>query len=276
MQIDETRKASFLKAIREVEPARLLAPGYDRLLLHRDGEWEVHWAPFEPLNTQAEIVLIGLTPGYSQALAALRALRSGLRRGQAPGRAIVEAKTAGAFVGEIRDPLARMLNFMKIPRRMGVRDAASLLDQHGMRVHLTSALRYPVFRVGEDAGAGERKGYSGVERMLRTPWMRQMVETLLADELLALPNARVFPMGQPARAAVEHLVARGVLSGERVYYGMQHPSPGNRMDSRPFVDPREATTAPDKQGRMARVARERAEMLDKLACDWPLEPAHAA
>jgi hypothetical protein len=276
MQINDTQKNSFLKAVREVEPARLLAPGYDRLLLHREGDWEVHWAPFEPLNTQAEIVLVGLTPGYSQALKALHSLRGGLRRGMSASRALVEAKIAGAFAGDIRDPLERMLNFMEIPQRMGVRDAASLLDQHGMRVHLTSALRYPVFKVGEDAGAAERKGYSGAGRMLRTPWMRQMVETLLADELLALPNARVFPMGQPARAAVEHLVARGVLSGERVYYSMQHPSPGNRMDSRPFVDPREATTAPDKQGRMARVARERAEMLDKLARDWPLEPAHAA
>jgi hypothetical protein len=83
-------------------------------------------------------------------------------------------------------------------------------------------------------------------------------------------------MGQPARAAVEHLVARGVLSVDRVYYGMQHPSPGNRMDSRPFVDPSEASTHPKWQSRMARVAWERAEMLDKLARDWPLEPAHAA
>ena len=91
------------------------------------------------------------------------------------------AKFVGSFSGPLRNNIVRMLDSVGVHDVLGVPTCASLFDAAHEQVHFTSALRYPVFLDGAN--------YNGNPDLLRTPFLRQMVETFLAAEARALPGA---------------------------------------------------------------------------------------
>jgi hypothetical protein len=60
--------------------------------------------------------------------------------------------------------------------------------------------------------------------MIRTPALRKMIETYLAEEVAALPNVLWLPLGPKPAIALRHLVACGVLPAAQLLDGMPHPS----------------------------------------------------
>ena len=258
------QKARMLEAVRVSDPGGLIQRRTSPLTLLRDGPYHVEYSPFDTVNPQAEVVLVGVTPGPDQHAEAIKALRRKLRAGWSAEEAEAAAKAAGAFQGRIRDPLCRMLDFIRLPERLGYARAGHLLSQGADRLHLTSALRYPVFK------RGGTQGYPGDPRLVRRDWMRAMVEQLLGAELESLPRAWVFPLGPNASRAVAHLARRGAVDPCRVFHGLQHPSPQNGQCWKPFLDPSTASDAPTK---MARVAEDRARILQEMEKRWPLVSA---
>jgi hypothetical protein len=69
--------------------------------------------------------------------------------------------------------------------------------------------------------------YSGNPDLLRTPFLRMMVESYLAEEAQALPDAIWLPLGPKPAAALQLLIARGLVPADRVLEGMPHPSGAN-------------------------------------------------
>ena len=112
-----------------------------------------------------------------------------------------------------------MLDHLGAQRSLGVETCAQLFDPSRELAHLTSALRYPVFVGGEN--------YSGAPDMLRTPFLRRIVETYLAEEARALPNALWLPLGGKPTTALRHLAAAGILDRDRILEGLPHPSGAN-------------------------------------------------
>lgn len=178
----------------------------------------VIYAPFEYTPNSAKIVLVGITPGKYQAEVALKALHFALKAGKPDIEALRIAKLAASFSGPMRKNLLKMLDLIGIPAKLGLVTAADLFD-HTELAHFTSALRYPVFKKGEN--------YSGTPNMLKTPGLRQMINTHLAEEVRALPNAVWMPLGEKPVVALRHLVASGVLAPDRLLEGLPHPSGAN-------------------------------------------------
>ena len=84
----------------------------------RFSEWaeERHasfYAPFDWINEQADILLIGITPGMQQAEAALLALQSQLAKGATVEAAARAAKNVASFKGEMREIGARLIPELK-------------------------------------------------------------------------------------------------------------------------------------------------------------------
>jgi len=100
-----------------------------------------------------------------------------------------------------------------------VPSCASLFDEAHEQVHFTSALRYPVFVDGTN--------YNGNPDPLRTPLLREIIETFLMEEARALPHAVWLPLGPKPTATLQYLVALGLLPVDRVLEGMPHPSGAN-------------------------------------------------
>ena len=144
-----------------------------------------------------------------------------------------QAKLAGAFSGPLRSNLVAMLDHVGANRVFGIGTCAELFVPGHELVHLTSVLRYPVF-----VAAGN---YNGTPDMLRTPILKSMIETHLAAEVRALPEALWLPLGDKPAAALRHLASQGLLSTDRILDGLPHPSGANGERVAYFLGRKEAS-----------------------------------
>lgn len=81
-----------------------------RLLMAQAGDVAVYFAPFDCVNPQARIVLVGITPGPTQMAMSLHAARDALAQGASALEAARIARQIGAFSGEpLRGNLPRQL-----------------------------------------------------------------------------------------------------------------------------------------------------------------------
>lgn len=210
--------ARFSTLVRDARfPASLLDDG--SLLLGTSGNVTTTWAPFDYTPKTVRLVICGITPGRTQAVNALTAFGEALKAGAGQEEALRTAKLTGSFSGGMRNNIVRMLDFLTLHHVFGVSSCADLFKPQHELVHMTSALRYPVFVRGEN--------YNGTPAMLRTPILRGMVEEILAEEARQLPDALWLPLGPKPTEALAHLVKRGDLKAENVLEGMPHPSGAN-------------------------------------------------
>jgi hypothetical protein len=198
-----------------------------KLTLAQQGSLTIAYAPFDYVSLHADLVIVGITPGRTQAVNAIVAASRALIAGKDHAEASRLAKLTGSFSGPIRASLVSMLDHIGLPSALGVATCATLFDPACERVHFTSALRYPVF-VGD-------ANYNGAPDMLKTPLLKSMIDSCLADEARRLNKAVWLPLGpQPARA-LAYLSDRGLLERRQILNGLPHPSGANNERISYFV-----------------------------------------
>jgi hypothetical protein len=192
--------------------------------IYEDPRLIAYYAPFDYLNTQATVVLVGVTPGPTQMLESYAIARDAMRAGQADQDALKSVKAHASFKGMRRD-LSRWLNDLGLAPVLGLQSCSELFEDSGRALlHTTSAVRYPVFLRKRD---GSVTNYSGSSPGLTAhPWLREMIHTTLASELAALGSAIVISLGQ-ANQAISHLQDLEVLDPARCLLGLPHPSPAS-------------------------------------------------
>lgn len=189
----------------------------DDLKLGSDGPITTVYAPFDHIPSAACLVIVGITPGKAQAENALRAAGAALRAGKSDQEASRIAKLTASFSGtQTRNNLVAMLDAIGLASALRILSCEELFDPARELIHFTSALRYPVFVNG--------KNYNGSPHILRTPLLRKVVETYLAEEVAALPRALWLPLGPKPAIALRHLADLGILDPTRLLDGMPHPS----------------------------------------------------
>lgn len=190
------------------------------LLLSSEGNLETFYAPFDYINTQAQVTICGITPGYKQAMNALNEARNQLQAGASLDEAKRIAKETASFSGPMRNNLTAMLDHIGLHKRLGIDSCARLFDTHKHLVHYTSALRYPVFVDGQN--------YSGSPAMLNRPSLRQQVDTHLAEEVRTLSMKCIYvPLGPKVTEVLQYLQRTGLLKPEQLLDGLPHPSGAN-------------------------------------------------
>lgn len=212
----------FGKFVRQLETTRNNAeedPLPASMRIATDGRYSVFYAPFDHVNLDARVVLVGLTPGAHQARVAIAAAASALRAGHAHDVAARLAKEAASFSGPMRKSLVAMLDSIGLHRHLGIAGCAALFEERTDLVHFTSMLRYPVF-VGT-------KNFSGSPDPLRIEMLRDQFERYFVPEARRLRNAWFIPMGATVARAMRFLVDRGDLPANRVLAGLPHPSGAN-------------------------------------------------
>ena len=190
-----------------------------RLVLDRQDPFCVTYAPFDHVNRNARVVLVGITPGRQQAVNALVEARRQLVAGQGIEAASKAAKETASFSGKMRPKLVEMLDHVDLHRWLRIRSSMELFGASAGLVHYTSALRYPVYVQDEN--------YSGSSRITSHPLLRRYVREFLGHEVRALPDAVWIPLGPWPTAALNLLVQDGVLEAAKVLDGLPHPSGSN-------------------------------------------------
>jgi hypothetical protein len=226
------RLATHLLSLTEGEIPRLIADGY----ILKDAffspviadRFATFFAPFDSVNDSADVVLIGITPGKRQAIDALLTLRSALKNGKPVADAAARAKQVASFNGEMRDVAAVLMDYFRLNDVFGVEKSAMLFDKMAHRTHNTSVLRYSVLEWKTVNKKGSKTSgwfnYGGDDKIFKRPFMRKMIEEKLVPELQLFPNAWLVPFGPTPAFVLDELVRKGVIGGDRVLAGLNHPS----------------------------------------------------
>jgi hypothetical protein len=204
------------------------------LLMKGDGDLEMYYAPFDYVNTSASVVICGITPGISQAMIALEKAQSELRAGRRVDEADYAAKQTASFAGVMRTNLVKMLDYLQVNDLLEIETTAQLFSTRTDLVHYTSALRYPVLKKGGN--------YSGTPAMTKNDFLKDIVDTYLADELALLDeNTLIIPLGQAVEDALNMLASRGVIREGQILKGIPHPSGANAERIKFFLEEKSAS-----------------------------------
>ena len=208
--------------------ADLLRPAFR---LYHDARLEIYYAPFDYLNPSAKVVLVGVTPGWTQMEIAYRQAREGLHAGLALPTILDRIDEHASFAGAMRRNLVTMLDALALPEHLGIPSSANLFATHRPLLHTTSALRYPVFVHG--------RNYTGhTPKPLSMPALRHFIEHLLTEELQQVPAAIIIPLGQSVSEIIGYLVETGHVERHRCLMGFPHPSGANGHRVREFNERR--------------------------------------
>lgn len=131
------------------------------LLLAEDGPFSVRYCPFDYVNPQAKVVIVGITPGLHQMFLSCQEAQRTLADGPEGDDVLRRACDVGSFAGSMRTNLVTMLDGLALPEILGIASVAQLFGQRSDLLHSTSALIYPVFISG--------KNYSGSPDPLAFP-----------------------------------------------------------------------------------------------------------
>ena len=215
--MDDSLFRKFAPVLTDPMPPRVRDP---RLLMGEDGRLKVYYAPFEHVNPDARIVLVGIAPGPTQMVNANNEARRSLQRGFSIPDAMARAKLTASFSGEpMRTNLIKQLDHWGVPQWLGIKGASSLFGAQAHLVQSTSLLRFPTFVSDAD--------YAGTPNMVRNAFLRSYLDAHFVEEVRQLPQAVFFGLGPKVHAVLEALVREGAVDRERVISGMLHPSGNN-------------------------------------------------
>lgn len=227
---------------------------YQKLNLATDGRIQICYAPFEYINKEARVVIVGITPGQTQMLNALREAKQQIQKGAQGQEVLKAAKSTGAFSGPMRPNLTNLLDQIGINRWLGLSSCSELFGAAARLVQTTSILRNPVFINGEN--------YNGTPNMIRTPLLRQQIIQHFGEDASALPNAVFIPLGDKVAEALKFLASQGLIRRDRILDGLPHPSGANAERIAYFIGKKarealSAKTDPDKldQARISLIGR---------------------
>jgi hypothetical protein len=192
----------------------------DAFRLFRQGAVDVIYMPTPLAAGSAKVMLVGVTPGFTQLELAYRTIRDGLAEGLTPDEARLRAKSRASFGGPMRKLLVQMLDGIGLPAALRIPSSDELFGSESHQLASTSMLKHAVFVNG--------KNYTGHSAAVRnSPVYGQFLHELLAAELNAEPEALVIPLGDAATEAIHLLAREGLVSVDRCVLGFPHPSGAN-------------------------------------------------
>src|SRR5262249_2617896 len=115
----------------------------EQLLVGRENDVYVCYAPVDYIHESARIVFVGLTPGCQQAELAYGGFREGVRHSMSADAAMAAAKATASFAG-MRKRLCGWLDELGAPSALGLESTTSLFSTDRALLHTTSVIMYPV------------------------------------------------------------------------------------------------------------------------------------
>lgn len=180
---------------------------------------DCYYAPIDWKNPSARIMLLGITPGETQARNALATAQRELKAGATVEAALAQAKREGAFSGAMRPNLVDLLDRIELNKWLGVDTCARLFSDKAELLQSASVLPYPVYVSG--------KNYNGTPDPTRTPFLRALIEQHFIPFIEAAPGSVLVPLGPVPTNVLAWLVEQGKVDADRILAGLPHPSGAN-------------------------------------------------
>ena len=210
---------SDIKKLNKIDKDSVISKTF---LLSKEGNIEIYYAPFDYINPQAKIVIIGITPGLQQMIQSFQAIKD--------GKSLREVKDLSSFKGSMRTTLVKFLDELKINNILKIQSCESLFNINNKYLHSTSLVKYPVFDKG--------KNYSGVN-ILKKKILLDFIEDNFLKELEVFQESIIVPLGNAVSSTIENLNIKHQLKLKCFLKGFPHPSGLNARKNIQFKENRE-------------------------------------
>lgn len=197
---------------------------------------EIIWAPFDYVNPDALLAIVGVTPGPEQAGRSYKAVREAVAKGEDPQANLARIKAQSSFRGKVMEPnLMSLLEHSGLAERAGIDDIDQLWTKEAHKVHFTSTIRYPTFINGAL--------YNNQIDSLSHPELKRYVESHLAEELSLLsPKTIVVALGSKGPRIVRHAAKIAKIDLRRIV-ALPHPSGSATGAVRDFLSEKRTQSA---------------------------------
>ncbi|MDJ0332479.1 uracil-DNA glycosylase family protein [Planococcus sp. S3-L1] len=207
----------------------------EEFLLARDDKKKlaIYYAPFEYVNKDAKIVIVGITPGFHQMKKSFSTVIDAAGAEHDDEEILRKVKNNSSFEGPMRKNLVKMLDELELNEHLGLCSSSELFEDASHLVHTTSVIAYPVFYNG--------KNYSGsTPNLVKNKLLKKYMTENFAEELKNLSESLIIPLGVNVSNALNYLVEQRVISSEQILSGFPHPSGGNGHRHKQFADNKDA------------------------------------
>ncbi|RDU38842.1 hypothetical protein DRW41_04600 [Neobacillus piezotolerans] len=205
-----------------------------QFLLEKDEQrkLEIYYAPFEYINTNAKILIAGITPGMHQMRIAYQTVHNFRGKDTRDEEILHEVKKRSSFEGTMRKNLVAMLDELGLSDHLGIRTTMDLFGASNHLVQTASILPHAVFF--------DRKNYNGSRP---DPWktelLRFQIETYFAKDHSVLKAPLIIPLGVNVLRVSEELGKSGQLDTRHLVAGFPHPSGSNGHRHKQFAENKE-------------------------------------
>lgn len=215
----------FLPRIKRLNPYRSLTKKdllINDFLIGSDGDLHMYYAPHnEYINNKAKIIIVGITPGWTQMKTAYEQFSKGLADGSDITRVLRDVKKAASFSGGIRAHLISMLDECGVHKVIGTKSSSALFGEERFLLHTTSVIKYPVFFQG--------KNYTGHQPPVKkSPLLSEFAYHVFPEELKQIEQpALIIPLGKSVAEVFSQLNNEGKVPEHFILEGFPHPSGAN-------------------------------------------------
>ncbi len=92
----------------------------EKYLVSKEGEIEIYYAPFDYINLDASIIIVGITPGWSQMEKSFKTIIKELTKNNNFSLGLKKVKSECSFAGSMRNNLIKMLDDLEVDRKLNI------------------------------------------------------------------------------------------------------------------------------------------------------------
>mgnify|MGYP000557859318 FL=1 len=192
---------------------------------------EEFYIPFDYVNENAKIFVIGITPGITQWTNAVEAAQRAIYEGCSDEETLRRAKTTGAFSGDMRPNLVKMMDYIGLNAFLNLGTCAELFETKADLVHWTSSFVNPILSNGNDYNGSTPK-----LNLKKQVILQNSLTNGILKEIEAVPNALYLPLGKVPNEIFGQFVANHQIDPQKVLLGMPHPSTASAERVACFLD----------------------------------------
>jgi hypothetical protein len=229
---ENIRLKHYLPYIKQLPDSRELSKSHlinANFLMEKSGNLKMYYAPHnEYINRHAKIVIVGITPGWTQMRIAYQQARVSLQRGGSIEQIMKNTKRAAGFAGTMRTNLIEMLDACGVNDVFQLSSCRLLFDGYQHLLHTTSVIKYPVFIHG--------KNYTGyTPKVFQSTILTKYANHIFSKELEKIKgDYLLIPLGKAVTEIIEALVESKQVPGEYCLFGFPHPSGANGHRKKQF------------------------------------------
>jgi hypothetical protein len=231
--MDNNNLLSYVKAIKNL-PEKSKYSYTDLLIkdlfIEKENNLSIYYAPFDYINKNAKIIIIGITPGFTQMEIAIKNTRNSLLAGITVENIMKNIKETAAFAGVMRRNLIEMLDTLKLNEYLNINSCNQLFEKNNLHLtHMTSIIRYPVFNNGKD--------YTGHSpEILKSKLLKKYIDKTLLEEIKSIKCSIIIPLGNSVSKILEYISKDYYNINDICLFEFPHPSGANGHRKRIFEE----------------------------------------